>query len=147
MAGGGWTQEDLDRRFVGVTGAVAKLPPATGRIDKPEMNKTEFAYAQYLYALRNTGAVIWHQFESITIKLGHDCRLTPDFLVMFPDGHLELHDTKGAKKIKTGRKAGQTKAYVEEDALVKARVCAANFVIPVYFVWQEKNGEWSKREL
>ena len=139
----GWTEADLDRLKI----KGCDLPPAIGRIDKPEMNKTESAYAAHLYAQRIMGTVLWHQFEPITIKLGHDCRLTPDFLVMYPDGHLELHDTKGATKIKTGRKAGQTKAYVEEDALVKAKVCAQNFVIPIYFVWLEKNGEWSRREL
>jgi hypothetical protein len=111
------------------------------------MNKTEAKYAAYLELQKAAGAVLWWQFEVVTIKLGNDVRLTPDFLVLFPDGHLELHDTKGTKKIKTGRKTGQTAPYVEEDALVKARIAAANFVIPIFFVWQERNGEWSKREL
>jgi len=111
------------------------------------MNKTEARYAQHLEAHQRIGLLLWYGFEAITVKLGNDCRLTPDFLVMYPDGHLELHDTKGAKKIKSGRRAGQTKPYVEEDALVKARVLAAHFVIPIFFVWPEPNGEWGKCEL
>ncbi len=123
------------------------IPPAVGRIQKPDMNKTEAEYSAHLTRLYITKDILWRGFEAITIKLGPDCRLTPDFLVMYPDGHLELHDTKGTKKIKTGKRAGGTAFYAEEDALVKARVVAGNFVIPIFFVWREKNGEWSKKQI
>lgn len=128
-------------------GRPSALPPAIGRIAKPEMNKTEARYAAHLELQKNVGAVLWWGFETFTVKLGKDCRFTPDFAVMFPDGHLEFHDTKGAEKIKIGKRAGETKPRFEDDALVKARVAAANCVIPVYFVWPEKNGEWGRREL
>ncbi len=116
----------------------------TGRLPKPAMNPTETAYSQYLDLQQKAGEIAYHKFEAITIKLGPDCRLTPDFLVMYPDGHLESHDTKGTTKIKLGKKAGGTKFYAKEDALVKARVVAGNFVIPIYFLHKEKNGEWTK---
>ncbi|HXR75195.1 MAG TPA: hypothetical protein VN737_04410 [Bryobacteraceae bacterium] len=111
------------------------------------MNKTEAAYAAHLELQKRVGVVLWWGFEVMTIKLAADTRLTMDFLVMLQDGRLEFHDTKGAKKIKTGRRAGQTKPYVEEDARVKASVAAAHFPIPVFFVWPEPSGEWGKREL
>lgn len=119
-------------------------PAATGRLPKPAMNKNEAAYSAHLQRLYLAGEILWRGFEAITIKLGPDCRLTPDFLVMYPNGRMELHDCKGRTKIKVGKKAGGSKFYAEEDALVKARVVAGNFVIPIFFVWKEKNGEWSK---
>lgn len=146
MSGVNWTEEQL-AAHVGSSSVRNALPPAKGRLTLPAMNKTEAAYDAFLRLQQRAGVVIWHQFEAVTIKLGPDCRLTPDFLVMFADGHLEFHDTKGAKKITTGRRAGKTKPYVEEDARVKAAVLAAHFVIPILFVWQERNGEWGKKEL
>lgn len=138
-----WTPEQVAE----VEGRSVKLPPAIGRLPKPAMNKTEAAYGAHLMLQRKLGLVLWYGFEAVTIKLGNDCRFTPDFLVMLPDGRLELRDTKGLKKIKTGKRAGQSTYHAEEDALVKARVAAANFPIPVFFVWQERSGEWNKREL
>ena len=123
------------------------LPPALGRLPQPDMNKTERAYSQYLDLLKASGEIVYWEFEVLTVKLGTDLRLTPDFLVMLPSGRLEFHDTKGAKKIKVGRHAGETKPYIEEDARVKAIVTAAHFVIPMYLVWPESNGAWGKREL
>lgn len=120
------------------------VPAATGRLPKPKMNRNESEYDAHLQRLYLTGEIQWRGFEAITIKLGPDCRLTPDFLVMYPNGKLELHDCKGRTKIKLGKKAGGTKFYAEEDALVKARVVAGNFVIPIYFLHREKNGEWTK---
>lgn len=138
-----WTPEDVAR----VEGRKLALPAAVGRLPRPQMNKTEAAYEAHLALQRKLGLVLWYGFEAVTIRLANDCRFTPDFLVMLPDGRLELRDTKGSKKIKAGKRAGQSTYYAEEDALVKARVAAANFVIPCFFVWQERNGEWSKKEL
>lgn len=147
MSGVNWTEEQL-ADFQRVADSRRRvLPPALGTPLSPEMNKTEAAYDAHLTLLGRTGAVLWHKFECVTVKLAHDCRLTPDFLVMLPDGHLEFHDTKGAKKIKVGKRAGQRTAYAEEDALIKAKVAAALFPIPLFFVWPEPNGEWGKKQI
>jgi hypothetical protein len=147
-----WTEEQLaeyhsrtNPATLGPAIIPGVLPPAKGTLRTPEMNKTEAKYEAFLTLQERSGVIIWHKFESVTVKLADDCRLTPDFLVMFSDGHLEFHDTKGAKKIKAGKRAGQRMAYAEEDALIKARVAAALFPIPVFFVWPEPNGEWGKR--
>ena len=128
-------------------GVLQPLPPAMGRLPQPEMNRTELRYSQYLDIIKLSGEIVYWGFEVLTVKLGTDLRFTPDFLVMYPSGRLEFHDTKGAKKIKAGRRAGETKPYVKDDALVKARVTAAHFIIPMYFVWPETNGTWGKKEL
>jgi hypothetical protein len=149
MISRGWTDEDVARvENPAVKGVQPnESPKPKGRIPKPEMNSTERRYAQYLDLQKAVGEILWYGFETVTIKLGPDCRFTPDFLVMLSDGSLSFHDTKGSKAIKTGKRSGQTQPYVEEDARVKTCVLAANFVIPISFVWQRQDGEWEKREL
>ena len=164
MAMSGWTdalaRDHMDKlRHPPVSAEAPTAAPAKakGRIPwSPKMNGTERAYDAYLricadprnLALLDCASVpvIWWGFQPLTLLLGPDCRFTPDFLVLYADGRLELHDTKGAKKIKTGKRAGQKTYYAEEDATIKARVTAAHFPIPIYFVWSLGDGTWGKRE-
>lgn len=143
-----WTAEDLaahmartltttDREPIGIEPQLSAK--AKGRAPAPKgMNKTEESYSQRLEALRWVGDVLYWGFEAVKVRIGRNCWLTPDFLVMYPDGHLELHDTKGRK--------GKT-YYAEDDAIVKARAAGANFPIPMYFVFRRHDGEWEKKEM
>src|ERR1035438_5792026 len=117
MISRGWTDEDVARvENPAVKGVQPnESPKPKGRIPKPEMNSTERRYAQYLDLQKAVGEILWYGFETVTIKLGPDCRFTPDFLVMLSDGSLSFHDTKGSKAIKTGKRSGQTQPYVEEE--------------------------------
>lgn len=135
---GNWTEEDLAR-----VGAPAVKPRQAPAIRGP--NKTESAYADYLHLLaqmppllRNDQHVVWYAFEAIKIRIGLKCWFTPDYLVQYLDGHMELHDCKGTK-------GGKYRA--EDDAIVKARSVSAHFPLPVYFVWRLKNGEWQKQRM
>lgn len=87
--------------------------PATG------MNKTEAAYALVLEARRRAGEVRAYWYEAQTMKLAHDTRYTPDFLVVLADGTVELHEVKG---------------FWRDDAKVKAKVCARLYPYPVRVV-------------
>jgi hypothetical protein len=102
-------------------------------------NKTEAAYALYLKVLSQTPGiherVTWFAFEAIKIRIGVHCWFTPDYLVEYADGHLELHDCKGTKN---------EKYRAEDDAIVKARTVSAHFPLPVFFVFRLRNGEWQK---
>jgi hypothetical protein len=131
---------DMIRRNTSIGQPVPKQPrvKAKGRLPEQKLNKTEAAYAQYLELQKSAGTIRWWGFEAMTIKLGFDCRFTPDFLVMLEDGSLELHDTKAGKN-------GKPRA--EDDAIVKARVTGATFPIPIFFLWREKNGEWNRKEM
>lgn len=94
------------------------------------MNKTEARYERHLDVLRAAGQVRHWWFEGITLKLAHDCRLTPDFLVMLADGSLECHDVKG---------------HFEDDAKVKMRVAASLF--PFRFVAvRATRGGWEEED-
>lgn len=128
-------------------------PPAKAKGRMPwsqPMNATECTYDAHLRNCADPNRLIadpvrWWDFQPITILLGPDCRFTPDFLVLYSDDRLELHDTKGAKKIKVGKRAGEKTFWAEEDARIKARVTAAQFPIPIYFVWSLGDGSWGKK--
>ena len=93
-----------------------------------EMNKLEARYAEYLEGLRLGGDIVRWQFEKITLKLAHDMRFTPDFWILYPDGHGELHDTKG---------------FMREDAKLKLKIAVEQFPEFLFAVvtW-DKRGGW-----
>ena len=67
---------------------------ALGRLKAGAMNKTESAYADHLKAAQIAGEVAAWWFEGIGLKLAPSCHYYPDFLVMLPDGRLEVHEVK-----------------------------------------------------
>jgi hypothetical protein len=89
-----------------------------------EMNKLEARYAARLDTFKMAGEIKAWWFEAIALRIGKGCFWHPDFLVEYHDGHIELHDTKG---------------FVRDDALVKAKAVAAKFPFPVYHaMWVKK---------
>jgi hypothetical protein len=105
--------------------------PAFGTLEKPAgMNKTEMAYDAYLWGLRGE-LVVWHAFESITLKLANDTRYTPDFVVQRTSGAIELHEVKG---------------FWRDDARVKIKVAAAMFPFKFIAVTAAKGGGWNVEE-
>ena len=65
-----------------------------GRLKAGEMNKTESAYAEHLKAAQIAGEVEAWWFEGIGLKVAPNCHYYPDFLVLLPDGRLEVHEVK-----------------------------------------------------
>lgn len=111
-----------------------------------EMNRTEQAYHDYLSLLQKAGEIAWFAFEGLTLKLAKDTRFTPDFVVMLPDGELEIHEVKGARK---NKRTGAYAPYVKDDALVKLKVAAALFPFRVAAVFPRPDrdgGGWLVRE-
>lgn len=97
-------------------------------VPAPRMNKTEAAWAAVLEAQRVAGALReWH-FEALTLKLAHDCRYTPDFLVIRADGTVELHEVKG---------------FWRDDAKVKTRVAARLYPFPILAVSRDGRTGWT----
>lgn len=91
-----------------------------------QMNKTEAAYAALLEQRKMAGEILDYKFESYTLKLGKDCRYTPDFMVLRPDGVMEFHEVKG---------------FWRDDAKAKLRIAAAHFPHPFYSI-EYKRKEW-----
>jgi hypothetical protein len=99
-------------------------------------NKTEAAYADHLERRRLAEEIYAWRYESVTFKLGHDCRYTPDFWVVMANGRVEIHEVKG---------------HMEDDALVKLKVFAAQHpylsVIVVHDKGKHGSGGWGLREI
>lgn len=89
--------------------------------DEDKLNQTEKLYLKWLRNQRNA----WIGIQCITLKLGHDCRYTPDFWALDDDG-LRCIDTKGG--------------HTWEDSLIKIRVAARLYPF-IRFLIAEKNGE------
>lgn len=109
-------------------------------IDKPEpvkkprratsMNKTEREYSEILIAKYSSESQI--RWEGYTLTLANRAKYTPDFAVVFQDGHIEFHEVKGA--------------YIYPKALVKLRIAAELFPHR-FFLAQKKGGKWTVTEM
>lgn len=104
----------------------AKVPPRDLFFG---MNKTEKAFALLLEHRKRSGEIADWFYERLTLKLGEDCRYTPDFLEVGIDGGLHLHETKG---------------FMRDDALVKLKTCATIFPFPLT-LWTLTRGAWTSR--
>ena len=109
-----------------------------GRMKSGQMNRTEKAYAAFLEGEKHAGRITAYWFEALKLKIAEGaCFYTPDFLVLRPDGTLELHEVKGSLRI------------FQEDAKVKAKVCADMYPFPVKVVWPRKKkdgGGWEEMQ-
>lgn len=125
------------------------------KLKKGEMNNTERAYAEHLAKLKLAGEIEDFSFESETLKIGPDCRYTPDFRVLSystePPSqcytHIEFHEVKGSRIVKTKSGHSVSKAYTEDDALVKIKAASEMHPYKFIIVWKGQNGQWEKREI
>jgi hypothetical protein len=107
---------------------------ALGRLPTGTMNKTEAAYDEHLKSLHHTGAVLWHKFEGIKLRLADNTFITIDFAVLPATGVLEMHEVKG---------------FWQDDAKVKIKVAAALY--PFRFIVvkaraKKNGGGWEREE-
>lgn len=118
---------------------------ARGRCRTPgQMNGTEKAFAAHLENRQRAGEIVWYAFEAVTLKLAPDCRLTIDFMVMLPDGTIELLDTKGGKK---NKRTGEQTFHAEDDAVIKLRTAAAKFsMFNFAVVFPVPGGGWGRKD-
>lgn len=107
-----------------------KRPTARAAVRVPgQMNKLEARYAKRLTLDPNVAA--WW-FESVTLKLGPDCRYTPDFKVQLVDGTIEYHEVKGFRR---------------DDGMVKIRVAAGQHPERFWLVEAGKGEAWERTEV
>lgn len=126
-----WTANDIDaaRRRMGTKAPVPYAKAVRRTFHKAgEMNKTEAAYAAYLDGLKKDGLIADYRFEAVKLRLADKTFYTPDFVVLAPDGVLEMHEVKG---------------FWEEDARVKIKVAAAQFPFRFVAVKKTKNN-WDR---
>lgn len=89
------------------------MPQAKARFVRGQMNATEADYAWRLDARMRHGEIVAWRYEAITLRLAERTTYTPDFLVLKPDGAVELYEVKGG--------------FIREDANVKLKVAAAQY--------------------
>ena len=91
------------------------------------MNKTEQRYRDRLALMAAAGEVLRFEFERVTLKLADDTRYTPDFYVVFADGRIEFHETKG---------------FERDDALVKFKAAADRWPEFGFVMVAWRKGQW-----
>jgi hypothetical protein len=127
---------------------------------KGTMNKTELEYSQHLQKLKLAGEIEDWAFEPETLKIGGDCRYTPDFRVIKQELHkqgmedgsdwhqfggiVEFHEVKGTIRKKD---SDTTKPYIEDDALVKIKAAAELHPFKFIIIWKGRDGNWQHREI
>jgi hypothetical protein len=135
-----WSERDyaafLARSSTDVSRPPFKLPHneagalARGQLPDQGMNGLERQYDAHLWLLRHSGAVLWHKYEGIKLRLAEKTFLTVDFAVLTKDGFLEMHEVKG---------------HWEDDARVKIKVAAAIYPFRFLAVTKAGNG-WKVEE-
>ncbi len=110
-----------------------------------QMNKLEARYAEYLKEQQRMGYVEWFAYEGVKFKLADKTYYTPDFIIMRPDGAIEIHDTKGTTTAK--RKSGERvkQPFYEEHSAIKIKACADKFPFRFFMVWLNA-GVWELTE-
>lgn len=117
-----------------------ELPPPENATRRARMNSTESAYALRLEAMKRNGMIVDYAFESVTLKLAHDTRYTPDFCVWYgtfsSDGsrgpRIEFHETKG---------------FMRDDARVKLHVAAKQNPWATFYLCRKTKDSWTVTEV
>jgi len=138
----GWTQRDIDALSQAGGFPSRKNPPEVKHRVPKQMNKTEARYAQHLTLQQRIGEVAWFAFEDITLRIGKDCRYTPDFAVAYPggNGRITFHEVKGRRK--------GNKPFYHDDARVKIAAAAKQY-FPLFafkMVWEVSMGQWESED-
>ena len=95
-------------------------------------SQLEARYAQQLDWRQAAGEMTQWWYEGITLRLAARCRYTPDFLILFPDMHLEVHETKG---------------FMREAARVRLHVAATRFPMFRFRLVTYTHGQWHWHEI
>lgn len=102
------TADEFKRQFMG--GGDLKKHSSRARHQSGQMNKTEAKMEFDLSVLQKTGEIVAYYFESFKFKLAKNTWYTPDFVIFWADGTIEMRECKG---------------HWEDDARVKIKVAAS----------------------
>lgn len=111
-----------------------------------QMNKNEAKYQTHLERLKQSGQVLWYEYEPMTLKLADGARYNPDFVVMMASGMIECHEVKGGTKKETKSGDKVSRPFVHDSAsLVKIKVAAEKFPFVFRIVWPDRE-VWHSEE-
>lgn len=106
-----------------------------GRLKTGHMNKTETEYSEYLERLKMAGEIVWYKFEGVKFRLADNTFLSPDFMVMLPNGEIQIREVKG---------------FMMDDANVKNKICADMYPFRFFVVRKrpkKDGGGWEESEV
>lgn len=92
------------------------------------MNRLEKSWADNLKLQQFGGSVHSFMYEACKLRLADNTYYTPDFRVVTPDGHIEMHEVKG---------------FWEDDARVKFKVASELHPYRFVAITHDKTG-WHK---
>jgi hypothetical protein len=96
--------------------------------DEKKLNKLEKAWLRELRRLNPP----WIGIQCVTLKLADDCRYTPDFPTIDPNGLIVFYETKG---------------FMRDDAAVKIKVAARLFRWAKFVLVTKEKGQWVQKEI
>lgn len=111
------------------------FPPKRAPSHTPgKMNKTEAEYALMLEVRKRAEGILYYGFEKVTLKIGDDCRYTPDFFVIMEgqdhETRLEFHEVKGP--------------HMRDDSLVKLKAAATQFPWATFYLCRKTKDGWQE---
>ena len=105
-----------------------KQPEPGETTDEARLNRWE---QDWLIHLRSTYPDRVIGVQNMTLKLGHDCRYTPDFTMVEQTGATGVYVT-----------VYEVKGWKRDDAMVKLRVAARQFSWMIFILVERKDGAW-----
>lgn len=123
-----------DRAAKDAKGAVDALPAKPKKLSTPkELNRWEKMFCARLQMLALAGDITWIGcHESVTLRLGPDCRYSPDFPVVEKGGRHVMYEVKGRRR---------------EDAMIKLRLAPVIYPIYAFYLCEFKGGVWDIQEV
>lgn len=108
------------------------------------MNKIEAEYWLRLQREERLGLIREIGYQRITLKLGQDCRYTPDFDFVDTHGAVTLVEVKAGRKDKD---TGKVKAFSMDDSTVKLKTAATQFPQFRFVLTWAYKGQWAAKEI
>jgi len=93
------------------------------------MNNWETAYSRHLDTLKFSGDIKDFRFEPMRLILAPKTTYLPDFMVILPDGSIEIHEVKG---------------FMREDAVVKFKLAAHLFPFWTFIMVRKTKDGWQE---
>lgn len=126
----------------GEAGVVVAKAPNPRQHKSGVMNKTEARYeTEYLLPLKAATKIEDYFFEEVTFKLAHDCRYTPDFMVVqtnpWENERVEFHEVKAT---------WGGKPHWTDDAKVKMQAFAKRYPFRLIVAY-EVDGKWLHHDI
>lgn len=78
-----------------INGITQPMTPRSNKIEGVYDSKLERDYAQHLKLMEHDGTIRSWLHHPMRLRLADGTYYTPDFLVVMPNGGVELHETKG----------------------------------------------------